>query len=194
MVFNNTVLQENFNYLKKGYLILFKNKFYYFVVFVVFVVFFLFSVWNGNIGTIFDLVFSSQTSFDDKLNVLYSFTSSISTNFSTVNAILLSLVSAFLGLNFTLIIFYLKRRIISQNKSTGAVGIFGVLGAVIGMGCSACGFALILPILAFFGISGALTALPLYGGEVYIVSLILIMISCFLLMKKISQPFICPVD
>lgn len=193
MAISKTILKENFNYLRKGYFVLFENKIYYLISFFVSLVFFLFTVWSGNIGTIFDLVFSSKTNFVEKLDVLYSFTSAISTNFSTPNAVLIVLISIFLGINFSLIIFYFRKRVLIQGSSAGTLGFLGFFSAILGAGCSACGFALILPMLTFFGVSGVLAFLPLHGGEIYIISLLFLLLSCFILMKKIISPLVCPV-
>jgi hypothetical protein len=58
-------------------------------------------------------------------------------------------------------------------------------------GCAACGSFLLVTLLSFLGASGALALLPLGGGELGLLSIALLVLSIFLIARKIVAPVVC---
>ncbi len=156
---------------------------------------FLIIVWSSNFSGIWQVVSSSSFDFFEKLNFLWSFIPSITTNYTAFSAFYLLLISVLTGLNVAAFMFYVKqRRRIKSDKSVRLAGIGGAISAVFGIGCAACGAALIAPLLALLGAGGVLAALPFDGQEFGAVSVLLLLFSLVVLLRRINDPLVCPVD
>jgi len=95
--------------------------------------------------------------------------------------ILAGLIIAFLfGMNLSLLIyqFKLKRKL---NYKEGSQSIFGSILSAVSSGCPACG-----SLLAVFGITSGLSAFPLKGFELKILTISLLLFSTYFLIKKID--------
>ena len=93
----------------------------------------------------------------------------------------LFLVAFLTGANLTLL--FGKVNLLKNNKSlrlvVGGNSLFGIVGS----GCAACG----LPILSLLGLSGSVMYLPFRGAEISYISLVLLVISFYLLIKNSNQ-------
>jgi hypothetical protein len=69
------------------------------------------------------------------------------------------------------------------------VGGSSVLG-IVGSGCAACG----LPVLALLGLSGSVAYLPFQGTELSIISVVMLSISLYLMVKSNSQSKVCQLE
>ena len=85
--------------------------------------------------------------------------------------------------------FVRKRR--RLGKKTVAVGVGGFISGLFGVGCASCGAFLLTAILSSFGAMGLLVYLPLRGGELGVLGVILLIISLALISKKITEPLMC---
>jgi len=95
--------------------------------------------------------------------------------------IVLFLVALLTGANLTLL--FGKINMLRNSKNIKLmVGGNSLLG-IVGSGCAACG----LPILSLLGLSGGVVYLPFRGVEISYISLILLIISFYLLIKNSSQ-------
>lgn len=94
-------------------------------------------------------------------------------------AVLLMLITAILtGINITLIankIIYL-RKIDKVHFVAGGSSVLGIVGG----GCAACG----LPVISLFGLSGSLLFLPFKGVELPYISIFLLLLSLYFLIKS----------
>jgi len=77
------------------------------------------------------------------------------------------------------------RRFQSVSSSTGGLAI-GILAT----GCPSCG----VPILGLLGAPLALTALPFRGSEVKLLSVVLILLSIYLICENIQKQLVCALD
>lgn len=107
---------------------------------------------------------------------------------STITVVILS--SLLSGLNISLLYTYNKLRSEAIIKSGLYSGI-GLIFALLGVGCVACGTALLVTLLSFVGLSSTLQILPYRGEEVAYIGLIVIIIATYNLMKKVSSPYTC---
>ena len=151
---------------------------------------FLFVVWLPNFGLIGEVLSTSSAPLAAKLKVVISLLGGISTNFSTLSASYTIAIAILFGIVVTMVV-YLVRKRIQLGGNTIVTGFSGTLSGILGIGCAACGSFLLMAILSSFGAAGALTLLPLKGGEFGVLSVILLAFSLVLISKKIVEPLIC---
>lgn len=150
---------------------------------------FIFSVWLPNWELIRNVVFSSSTSFFDKIAFLWNSLGAITTNFSGSSATLLVVISVLFGLNISLTVYYFKRRITFQKA--GGMSVAGMLVGLIGIGCASCG-SVILSTFLGVGAAAAFTGfLPFGGQEFSILAIIILVVSLYVTGKKIADPLVC---
>ncbi len=92
------------------------------------------------------------------------------------------------GVNAALIERYMRRQV-RLHQAAGASAI-GVLVGLLGVGCAACGSALLASLL---GAGGALAALPLRGQEFSWLGIALVVFSTFSLARKLVEPETCKI-
>lgn len=112
-------------------------------------------------------------------------------NAFTVSTIILATLGSLLaGINLALAYVYMKTRGELLLKSGLYSGI-GLVLALLGIGCAACGTALLSLLLGFFGFSAMLSILPYQGQEIGYIGLIFLLIATYFLSRKISAPNVC---
>ena len=114
----------------------------------------------------------------------------IKNTFTPGSLILATLGSLLGGINLSLAYTYMKIRgevIIKSGLYSGV----GLLAAFLGIGCAACGTALLSVILGFFGFSAMLSVLPYQGQEIGYVGLIFLSFATYFLAQKITAPNVC---
>jgi hypothetical protein len=125
-----------------------------------------------------------------QLSLFFSTIFDIGNAFTVSTFILAVLGSLLAGINLALAYVYMKTRgemLIKSGLYTGT----GLLLALFGIGCAACGTALLSLILGFFGFSTMLAILPYQGQEIGYVGLIFLLIATYYLSKKLSAPNVC---
>lgn len=112
-------------------------------------------------------------------------------NTFTAGALILAILGSFLGgINIALAYTYMKMRGEVIMKS-GLYSGLGLLLAFLGVGCAACGTALLSVILAFFGMSAMLNLLPYQGQEIGYIGLIFLLFATYSLSQKLMTPNVC---
>lgn len=152
---------------------------------------FLFAVWLPNLGLLTDIFATSSTPFAVKLNIAISLLGGISTNFSLLSAGYTIAIAILFGVVVAMVVHLMRKNRSQLESNTVAAGLGGIGSGILGVGCAACGSFLLMTILSSFGAVGALALLPLKGGEFGVLSVALLLISLFLISKKITEPFIC---
>lgn len=155
---------------------------------------FSFAVWLPNIPLILQVMGHPGISFSQKLDLPISLLGSIVTNFTLLSAFYTVAIAILLGMNLSMIIYFMRRRAAGLGQSGVTAGVFGIISGVAGMGCAACGSLLLTSILSLFGASGILAFLPLAGGEFGILGVILLAISLYLAAKQIQNPTVCKIN
>lgn len=142
------------------------------------------------------VVFTSETvTLLDKAALVLNLLGSIQTNFTMLSASTILLVSVLFGVQFSLLMYYIKRvRTGVKIGRVGASGLGGLVSGMFGIGCAACGTFVLTSLLALFGASGILAFLPFGGEELGFLGLGLLGYSIYLLIKKINDPLVCPVN
>lgn len=109
----------------------------------------------------------------------------------TVGSIILAVLGSLLGgINISLAYTYMRLRGEVLIRSGLYSGI-GLVVAFLGLGCAACGTALLSVILAFFGLSTMLNLLPYQGLEIGYIGLIFLCIATYTLAHKVVSPNTC---
>lgn len=171
----------------------FRKPMYIFLAFVTSFVVFAFAVWLPNIPLIVTVMGHSEISFSQKSNLLISLLGSIATNFTLLSALYTVTIAVLFGINLSMIVYYLKRRITNIKQSGITKGFLGITSGVIGMGCAACGSVLLMSILALFGVPWVISLLPLRGGEFGILGVVLLALSIYTISKQIQNPAVCKI-
>ena len=118
------------------------------------IAFFELMYWLFNIEVLRIIMFSSNVSLSEKLDVIISPIEAIgaaSGSFVLIEMIILSLLQ---GLNIAAITYIIRHQQKVDAKLVGGGSVVGVL-ALIGLGCPACGTSLLTPIIAVFASSSA---------------------------------------
>ncbi len=107
--------------------------------------------------------------------------------FTSVSFGLSLAISALFGIYIALLVF--RRDLIKDSKNPKAIisGVGGTVASILGSGCPTCG----APLFAFFGAPLALMSLPLQGLEIKILSVLLMLLSVYLLAKSIEKKLNC---
>lgn len=102
------------------------------------------------------------------------------------------LVVAFLaGINAMFAVYYIKRRVTKQRDA--GVGVFGILAALFGVGCGACGSVILSSIFGIGATTQALGLLPFKGFELTLIGIAILLGSTTYIAKKIQDPEVCPI-
>lgn len=150
-----------------------------------------FAVLAPNLGLIKQV--AADAGFLSGLQLSLNLLLSIHTNLTVQSIVVTTVIGFFLGLNLSLLVYKITqaREFGTGAAATGGLGFF--LG-LLGVGCAACGTALITTILPFVGIGGALALLPFGGIELQFIALALLALSIWLLVRNISKPAVCQIS
>lgn len=143
---------------------------------------------------ILDVVVFGETTLKARLSVIYSILPLTGeTTYTVFTDSMMYIVSFLVSANITLLLYHLREHGLKfQNTAGGTVGsLLGIFGA----GCASCGTALLTAVLSVFGISGALTVLPLHGGEFLIIAIIVSLLSIIWMSKGLKGGMVrgCPI-
>ena len=109
----------------------------------------------------------------------------------TTSSLLLSILGSLLGgINMSLAYTYMKTRGEIMLRS-GLYSGLGLFFAFLGIGCAACGTALIAVILSFLGFSTMIHSLPYQGQEIGYIGIIFLCMATYPLAKKVTAPATC---
>lgn len=162
-----------------------------YVILVLFISFplFLFAIWLPNFSFVKEVITSQYFSVSEKVSILLSSLRAFQTNFQPLGQIMLITVSLLFGLNMSLFIFYLKRRIKLQKEA--GLSTSGIVAGMLGVSCASCGSFIIS---SLFGVSASVSflgLLPFNGQEFAIISIVILGFSIVSMAKKIQEPLIC---
>ena len=111
--------------------------------------------------------------------------------FTTI--ILIAILSALVGLNTTLLSFYIRMFRAAPTKTEFTTGLIGGVSAMLGFGCAACGSVFIASLLSSFAGTGFLALFPFEGQEFLYGGMLMLVVSSFLLARSINKPPVCPI-
>jgi hypothetical protein len=174
----------------RGFLLLLKRKDAILVAVLTFLVFmfliFLSEKWSNilNFYSLENFSFSEKT----RLSLIYFF--DWKSSFLPFSLTLAIIGSFFGAINITLSYLYFRIRgasIIKNGLSSGT----GLVFAFLGIGCAACGTAILSTLLGLLGLSSILGLLPFGGLEVGFIGLAILVIATLVLARKLGSPAVC---
>lgn len=138
-------------------------------------------------NNLIDTTFTYSASLFYKLKLFFILFTGLSVTMTKMEFITMLLVAILTGLNFAFI--WEK---IGTIKKSGKIRltIGGSLIGIIGGGCASCG----LPILSLLGIGGSALYLPFKGTELPYISIVLLLISLFLLRSNTKKAKMCKIE
>lgn len=126
-----------------------------------------------------------------KLHLLASLVGGLASNYGAVAAVTTATMPVLFGVDVAMIVYFARQRRTRLARGEIATSVGGAASGAIAAGCVACGSFLLLPILSFLGAAGAFALLPLGGAELGLVSIALLLLSIYLIARKIAVPPVC---
>mgnify|MGYP001571152778 CR=1 FL=1 len=139
-----------------------------------------------NLGLAKTILTSSSIPVQEKLSYFTSILGSFGTNYTLLSAFFTVLNAFLIGLNVALLVFSL-RRLHSVLVESGLGGVGGVVTGFLGIGCAACGSAL----LSLLGLSGVVTLFPFRGVEFSMIATLLLLASLVSTSRRLQSNGAC---
>jgi hypothetical protein len=131
--------------------------------------------------------------FERSVQIVASLAGSLVTNFTPLAAAYTVLAAILIGINVVLA-FHLVARTQRIGKGTTASGLLGLISGVFGIGCAACGSAILTAAAGTTFGAGFLALLPLDGQEAGILGVALLGSATYALLRQIGEPLTCAVS
>jgi len=167
----------------------FQIKNYLFLSLIIAFLIFIISVWLVNFDLLRLILFTNRFSSGLKLKLFFSVFSSIKINFPLIYTVIISVLA---GINLAMIIYYFKKKV--KSATAAALGFFGILSSVIGIGCVVCGSVILSSVFGLVATVSFLGILPFAGIEFAVLGILFLILSIYLLAQKIQSPLGCPVN
>jgi hypothetical protein len=129
-------------------------------------------------------------SYMKKIELFFSVFFDWKSTFTRGTIILGVLGSLLAGINLSLAYTYIQMRgklIVASGLYSG----FGLIFAFLGIGCAACGTAMLSVIVSFFGLSSFINVLPYQGEEIGYIGLMLLAGATYTLSQKVMAGAVC---
>lgn len=122
------------------------------------------------------------------------FSFAVSSTYTIGGFIMSLLLSLLFGINIALFVYYIRWHRGKTSHAHKTTGIAGILAGIFGVGCAACGAALIGPVFSFLGIAGILSFLPLHGQEFSLLGILLLLLSIRSLIQHFMKAPVCDIE
>lgn len=142
-------------------------------------------LWAFNLNLLRYILSEPTLMVIERLWFLVSIYGSVLTNFESLVAVSLVLFSALFGINLAALIFVIKQK--GKIVSSGGKSAGGIITAIIGAGCAACGTSIISPVLAALGASGSIALAQSVGLAINIASIIIMFFSIYASGKLVAN-------
>lgn len=126
-----------------------------------------------------------------KWQLLASLAGGLAGSLGVAGAVTTTSIPVLFGVDVALIVYFARQRRARLAHGEIAASVGGAASGAIAAGCAACGSFLLLPLLSFLGAAGVLVLLPLGGAELGLVSIGLLLLSIYLIARKIATPPVC---
>ena len=133
-------------------------------------------LWSLNVDLVKYILFDSGVSISTKFEFFFSVYRDIFTNYESAQALVIIFFSLLFGINTALVVFVLKNQDYRSIPKKSGFG--GLIFAVIGGGCLACGTSILYPLLITLGLSTSIVAQQI-GMVLSIIGSIFLMFSIY---------------
>jgi hypothetical protein len=152
------------------------------------------AIWNQ--WELFSVLTSSDApySVSQRFEIFTTFYPLYGDNFQTTVEIALIAIAILVGINLSMLLYHLREHDLSVSGGSGSA--VGVILGVLGAGCAACGSALLVGVLTFFGAGGLIATLPLHGVEVSFLAVPVMLLSTYWIADGMRGGEVrgCPID
>lgn len=141
-------------------------------------------------ATALSSVLTQNFTASQKITLLFTYVFDLRSSFTLGTLTLITAGSILGGINLALAYIYFK----THSKAVASSGLYSGAGfffALLGVGCAACGTALLSTILGFLGLSFILGFLPYQGLEIGYLGLLILGLATMSLSKKVVGPKVC---
>lgn len=147
-----------------------------------------------NRSIIMQMFSSDVVSLSTKVSFLINMYGSFQANNTLITGTYLIVVAILFGVNVAMLVYYIRRRqvLISSTKAS-MTNVGGMVSAIFGIGCAACGSVILTAVFGLAGTGTLLAWLPLHGLEFGLVGVLLLSISIYHLAKRINDPLVCSI-
>lgn len=147
-----------------------------------------------NLRPILDLVLGGPLPLADRVTVLLGLYPFLGSIYGPVTGTLLLVLAALIGVDVAMVVYHLREHGLSARE--GSTSVAGLVLGTLGAGCAACGTAILAGLLSLFGATGLVTLLPLEGGELSVLAIVVVVLSIYWLADGMRGGEIngCPVD
>ena len=149
-------------------------------------------LWAPNYRLIATVFTTPDVALVLKARLLLSLLGAVASSFDALGLFNAVAIPLLFGMDIALITFFLRQRSAKLPGGEMASGLGGAAGGLIVAGCAACGPFLLVTLLSLFGATGALAFLPWRGGELGLLGVALLLLSIYLIARRIVAPVICP--
>lgn len=149
----------------------------------------LITIWLPNHKFIWYILTGDTFVWSAKIKILGTSLGAFKTNLTLISQITLIVVALLAGLNLSLASYYFKQRV-ALEKLAGT-SLLGIIGGFLGIGCSACGSVVLSSLFGVAATSVVIGLLPLHGAEFGLLSILLLFISLYFIIKKINSSVVC---
>lgn len=150
-----------------------------------------FAAWLPNLHLITRVMTTGTMTLWQKTNLLTSLLGSLKTNFSSLSRTVTILSAALMGIQSSLLVYYLRRTAVIQREM--GVSVAGVATSLLGVGCASCGSVVLTSLIGLGSASTVLGVLPFRGQEFGFIGIAILLFAIGFTVKKINQPFVCDV-
>jgi hypothetical protein len=148
--------------------------------------------WLPNLALVRAVLATPGVSWLTRAQLLASLLAGIGTNFGLIVAVATVTAVLLLGIDVAMIAYFVRsRRAVPGREITAGVG--GAVAGAAAAGCAACGSFALFAVLSFLGAAGAITFLPLGGGELSVLSVALVLVSIYLIARRIAVAPACAI-
>lgn len=112
-------------------------------------------------------------------------------NFTGSAIVTTATIALLFGISTGLLVYYFRSRA-ALYRGTG-VSMVGMMSGLLGIGCTACGSVLLSSFLGFSATTAFLGWLPLRGLEFSLLAIFMLLLSIYLVSKKIANPANCKI-
>lgn len=174
----------------KGFLLLLKRKDAILMAVLTFFLFMFLIFLTEKWSAILNFYSLENFKFTEKTSLTLTYFFDWKSSFLPASLAMAIIGSLFGAVNITLSYLYFRTRgasIIKTGLSSGT----GLVFAFLGIGCAACGTAILSTLLGLLGLSAILGFLPYDGLEVGFVGLLILVVATLVLARKLGSPAVC---
>lgn len=149
------------------------------------------ALWLPNYRLIGAVFTTPGVTLGAKLQLLARLAGGLAASLGVGGAVTTATIPVLFGVDVAMIAYLIRQRRAAQARGEIAASLGGAASGAIAAGCAACGSFLLLPVLSFLGAAGALALLPLGGAELGFLGIVLLLVSIYLIARKLAEPRVC---